>query len=126
MWRIDYSFIEDWLAGLDDKTVAHIFAALEVLEENGPALGRPLVDTLEGSKYSNMKELRPASSGTTVVRILFAFDPTRKAIMLLGGDKSKGQSNKKKWSGWYKEAIPQAERIYEQHLRSIGEYDEQS
>lgn len=126
MWDIDYSLIEDWLATLDDKTVAHIFAAFEVLEANGPTLGRPLVDTLEGSKCNNMKELRPASSGTTVVRILFAFDPARKAIMLLGGDKSKGQNNKKKWSGWYKEAIPQAEKSYEQHLRSIGEYDGRS
>lgn len=73
-----------------------------------------------------MKELRPTASGATVVRILFAFNPARKAIMLLGGDKSKGQSNKKKWSGWYKEAIPRAEEIYEQHLHSIGEHDEQS
>ncbi len=124
MWSVDYSFIEDWLDGLDDKTIAHIFAALEILEANGPALGRPLVDTLEGSKYSNMKELRPASSGATVVRILFAFDPDRRAIMLLGGDKSKGQNNKKRRSGWYKKAIPRAEEIYEQHLRIIGEHDE--
>lgn len=121
MWDIDYSFIEDWLDELDEKTVIHVFSALEVLRENGPALGRPLVDTLEGSRRHNMKELRPASSGTTTVRILFAFDPDRKAIMLLGGDKSKGRSSKKKWAGWYREAIPRAEEIYEQHLHDKKE-----
>lgn len=99
MWDIDYSLIEDLLDGLDEGTIAHIFAALEVLQANGPSLGRPLVDTLKGTRYGNMKELRPASSGSTVVRILFAFDPNRRAIMLLGGDKSKGRSGKKKWSG---------------------------
>ena len=124
MWNIDYSYIEDWLDGLDDETVAHIFAALEVLEAEGPALGRPLVDTIKGTTYSNLKELRPASSGSTVVRILFAFDPKRNAIMLLGGDKSEGRSANRKWSGWYKQAIPAAEEIYEKHLREIGESHE--
>ena len=110
--------IEPWLDVQDDETVALVFAALEILRNQGPALGRPLVDTVSGSELKNMKELRPASSGRSEVCILFAFDPRREAIMLLAGDKSKGKNSKAKWSGWYKKAIPEAERIFAEHLRN--------
>lgn len=109
MWAIDYGYITAWLDSLDDETVSHIFAALERLELDGPAVGRPLVDTLTGSAVKNMKELRPPSPGDTEIRIIFAFDPKRQAIMLLGGDKSKGKNGKVKWSGWYRKAVPRAE-----------------
>jgi hypothetical protein len=62
-----------------------------------------------------MKELRPGSSGTSEIRILFAFDPWRSAILLLAGDKAG------KWNRWYAEAIPQAERLYEIYLKERGE-----
>ena len=107
----------------DDETVAHVFAALEVLQSEGQNLGRPLVDTIRGLRLKNMKELRPASTGSSEVRILFAFDPLRSAIMLLAGDKARGRSNKDKWSGWYRTAIPKAEQVYERHLRNLGEQD---
>ena len=68
------------------------------------ALGRPLVDTITASKIKNLKELRPGSSGTSEIRILFVFDPWRSAILLLAGDKSG------RWNRWYAEAIPRAER----------------
>ena len=123
MWTIDYDYIIPWLDEQDDETVACIFAALEILQQQGPSLGRPLVDTLKGSRLSNLKELRPTSTGRSEVRILFAFDPSRSAIMLLGGDKSKGKSGKVKWSGWYKKAIPQAEELWRDHLRRIGGTD---
>ena len=126
MWTIDYDLIVNWLDTLDNKTIARIFDALFLLEEHGPNLGRPLVDTLEGSRIKNLKELRPASSGRSEVRILFAFDPNRKAIMLLGGDKAKGPSRKLKWAGWYKHAIPEAERLFEQHLKEIGTANDRS
>jgi hypothetical protein len=71
-----------------------------------PTLGRPLVDTITGSKIKNLKELRPGSSGTSEVRILFLFDPWRSAILLVAGDKSG------KWNRWYGEAIPRAEQLY--------------
>jgi hypothetical protein len=58
--------------------------AILVLEQNGPAEGRPLVDTITASKIANMKELRPPSSGRTEIRILFVFDPWRAAILLVG------------------------------------------
>lgn len=125
MWVVDYRYIVAWLDGLDGESIAHIFAALEKLESDGPSVGRPLVDTLAGSTVKNLKELRPSSPGRTEIRIIFAFDPKRQAIMLLGGDKSKGKSSKNKWSGWYKKAIPQAERIFREHLHELGDDNEQ-
>jgi hypothetical protein len=84
--------------------------AILVLEGNGPAEGRPLVDTVTAARISNMKELRPPSSGRTEIRILFVFDPYRSAVLLIAGDKS-GQ-----WKTWYRSAIPEAERLYENYL----------
>lgn len=124
MWDIDYGHIESWLNAQDNETVALVFAALEVLQDKGPSLGRPLVDTITGSSVKNLKELRPASTGSSEVRILFAFDPRRQAVMLLAGDKSKGKRGKQKWSGWYKKAIPEAEGIYRTHLAKLEGYDE--
>ena len=68
-----------------------------------------------------MKELRPASSGNSEVRVLFAFDPLRQAIMLVAGDKSKGRRGRAKWAGWYRQAIPEAEKTWERHLKELGE-----
>ena len=84
--------------------------AILVLERNGPAEGRPLVDTVTASRLPNMKELRPPSAGRTEIRILFVFDPYRSAVLLVAGDKS-GQ-----WNRWYRTAIPEAERLYEAYL----------
>lgn len=71
------------------------------------------MDRIKGSKYHNMKELRPASAGATEVRILFAFDPRREAIFLVAGDKSGN------WEGWYREAIPLADERYAEHLEAL-------
>jgi hypothetical protein len=81
-----------------------------VLERNGPTEGRPLVDTVTASRLSNVKELRPPSAGRTEIRILFVLDPYRSAVLLVAGDKS-GQ-----WNRWYRTAIPEAERLYEDYL----------
>ena len=78
-----------------------------MLAEYGPTLGRPLVDTLAGSKLSNLKELRPRQ---TNIRVLFVFDPWRTAILLVAGDKT-GQ-----WHKWYEEAVPQAEQLFAVYL----------
>jgi hypothetical protein len=64
------------------------------LAEDGPGLGRPLVDTISGSKLPNLKELRPGSIGGTEVLLLFIFDPQRRVVFLVGGDKAG------KWSDW--------------------------
>lgn len=92
--------------------------AVATLADHGPSLGRPLVDTLTASKLHRLKELRPASSGRTEVRILFAFDPRRYAVLLVAGDKSD------EWSKWYKRNIPIAEKRYEAHLQHLKETSE--
>jgi hypothetical protein len=84
--------------------------AILVLERNGPAEGRPLVDTITASRVAKMKELRPPSAGRSEIRILFVFDPWRSAVLLVAGDKS-GQ-----WDKWYRTAIPRAEQLYEEFL----------
>lgn len=94
MWEVDLKLIEKWLDEQNDKTVLQILAALKRLEQEGPHLGRPLVDSVRGSAFKNMKELRPGSSGFIKIRILFIFDPKRRAILLVGGDKQQ------RWKRW--------------------------
>ena len=108
------SQVEDFLDVLyeaDRDTHRLVNQAILVLERNGPSEGRPLVDSIAASRISNMKELRPPSTGRTEIRILFAFDPWRSAILLVAGDKS-GQ-----WTRWYREAIPEAEQLYARYLK---------
>jgi hypothetical protein len=105
--------VEEFLETLydeDRETHRLVNQAILVLERNGPAEGRPLVDSITASRISNMKELRPPSAGRTEIRILFVFDPWRSAVLLMAGDKS-GQ-----WHRWYREAIPDAERLYSTYL----------
>ena len=96
-----------------------MFAALEVLQDEGPNLGRPLVDFLQDTRIRNLKELRPASPGRTEIRIIFTFDSNHQAIMLLADDKTKGKNGEATWTKWYGRAIPQAEQLYEQHVRRL-------
>jgi len=112
-WEIDTDLIEDWLLSLDENTYVQVRAALQVLSDDGPRLGRPLVDTVSSSRHKNMKELRPGSSGRSEVRILFAFDPNRHAIMLIAGDKAG------KWDRWYAQAVPAADELLDTHLNDI-------
>ena len=123
MWEVDLSLIEAWIDTLDKETVADILFALERLQQVGPALGRPLVDTLTGSRVSNMKELRPPSPKGSEIRILFAFDPKPMASMLVGGDRASGRGKKDKWSGWYRKAIPEAERLWDERLKELEAQD---
>lgn len=90
-----------------------LLAQLRVLERFGPELGRPHVDTLNGSKHANMKELRfKADDG--VWRVAFAFDPDRKAVVLVGGDKSGGNEKR-----FYKALIKSADARFDRHLTSV-------
>lgn len=113
MWSVDVGHIESWLDSLDTASRVQVLAAIELLRDIGPQLGRPLVDSVKASTYKNMKELRPGSSGRSELRILFAFDPQRAAIMLIAGDKSGD------WSGWYRKNIPMADAIFTEHLRGL-------
>jgi hypothetical protein len=103
------SFLDD-LYESDPASHQLVNQAILVLERNGPAEGRPLVDSITASRIANMKELRPPSSGRSEIRILLVFDPWRAAILLVAGDKS-GQ-----WDKWYRTAIPRAEQLYHDYL----------
>ena len=110
---MDIAAIADWLRALDDDSREQVVAAVDLLEEHGPHLGRPLVDTVSGSRHRRMKELRPGSSGSSELRILFAFDPGRQAILLVAGDKSGN------WKSWYRRNIPLADDLFDEHLRTL-------
>ena len=113
-WTVDLhpDFAKEFLELSEDVQDA-LLVDIEVLEEFGPSLGRPHVDTLKGSVHSNMKELRfDASDG--VWRALFAFDPERKAIIFVAGDKS-GTSQKR----FYKTMIKTADKRFSDHLNTL-------
>lgn len=113
VWSVDLELIQGWLAELDDDSYEQVIAAVELLEERGPQLGRPIVDTVKASAHKNMKELRPGSSGKSELRVLFAFDPDRKAIMLVAGDKSGD------WKNWYTKNISVADARFDAHLHRM-------
>jgi hypothetical protein len=98
-----------WFTALikeDLASAVQVAQAVAALREEGPALGRPLVDRIQSSKIHHLKELRPGSAGRSEIRVLFAFDPTRSALLLLGGDKAGN------WQRWYRQNIPLAEQLY--------------
>jgi hypothetical protein len=110
-WEVEYTDqFGQWYGELDERFRDRVVAAVEVLEEQGPGLGRPFVDSVKGSRHANMKELRPRGGS---LRILFAFDPRRMAILLIGGDKTN------RWQAWYREFIPIADRLYDEHLETL-------
>jgi hypothetical protein len=98
---------------LDEDVQTEILALSLVLEEFGPQLGRPRVDTLNGSRHANMKELR-FSAADGEWRVAFAFDPKRRAILLVAGDKS-GVSEKR----FYRELIRKADNRFDGHLARL-------
>jgi hypothetical protein len=100
-----------WIMGLDDEDFAAIAGALDLLEEQGPSLGRPAVDTVKGSRHKNMKELRSFGGH---IRALFAFDPQRTPIVLVGGDKTDD------WQGWYDRNIARADDLFDAHLHALA------
>ena len=98
---------------MSQKDAEALLAAIRVLRAEGPSLGRPLVDSVKASRHKNMKELRPGSTGRTEIRVLFAFDVRRQAILLVGGDKSRD------WQGWYRKNIPTADQRFEEHQQAL-------
>jgi hypothetical protein len=110
-WGVDlHPEVANWLESLSDKDYLNVMASLDALEIEGPKLGRPFVDHVKSSKHQNMKELRPPGKH---FRLLFAFDPARRAIFLVAGDKTND------WEGWYKRNIPIADKRFSEHLTSL-------
>jgi hypothetical protein len=105
-----YPEYEDLPKAVQNELAAH----LRVLGDLGPQLGRPRVDTLNGSKHANMKELRfTADDG--VWRFAFAFDPTRRAIVLCGGDKSGGGESR-----FYQRLIAKSDARFDAHVAHLN------
>lgn len=116
MWEVEYAHeFEDWWRELSVEQQEALDDRVMLLAEHGPGLKRPVVAEIESSRHSRMKELRVSGAGA--LRVLFAFDPRRHAILLLGGDKS-GQ-----WSKWYEQAIPKADDLYDTHLEELRAED---
>jgi hypothetical protein len=114
MWEVLYTDeFGAWFETLTEDQQDAVIARVDLLEAEGPALGRPTVDTIASSRHPNMKELRVSKGGA--IRILFAFDPRRQAVLLIGGDK-RGQ-----WQAWYEKAIPLADDLFDDYLREAGQ-----
>ncbi len=111
-WDVEYTDeFEAWWVSLDEAEQIDIDAVVGLLEEKGPHLPYPYSSDVQGSKYGEIRELRVQHKGKPY-RILYAFDPRRAAILLIGGRKTGG-------TRWYGQYIPLAERIYEEHLKSL-------
>lgn len=112
MWDVEYTDeFGVWWDGLDADEQESIAAGVELLRQLGPNLPRPHADTLNESRHSNMKELRTQHEGRPL-RTLFAFDPRRCAILLIGGDKT-GDDR------FYARMIPLADDLYDEHLKTL-------
>ncbi|MFD7277121.1 type II toxin-antitoxin system RelE/ParE family toxin [Streptomyces sp. NPDC059862] len=108
------------LAKEDPDSHDHVIAALERLQESGPALRRPTVGAIDGSRFRNMRELRPRSGGSVSIRMLFVFDPVRRAVFLVAGNKASGRQR----DAWYPKAIKEAEAKYTAYLEALEEENE--
>lgn len=112
MWEVEVTDeYEAWFNSLDDAQQDSVRVSIAILEEVGPSLGRPHVDSLQGSKTENLKELRTQHKGRPI-RSLFAFDPRRTAILLIGGDKTGDKR-------FYERTIAMADRLYQEHIAQL-------
>jgi hypothetical protein len=110
-WEIEITDqFADWYENVTFDEAERINVAVEQLELHGPALRRPYVGTIKRSRYKHIKELIPHGG---FIRILFAFDPRRHAILLIGGDKTD------QWDPWYDQMIPIADKLYTEYLDEL-------
>jgi hypothetical protein len=112
------SEFQGWLEDQPEDLQDTVLMYIRLLEQYGPQLSRPQADTLVGSALSNLKELRVQHRGEPY-RLLYAFDPNRQALILLGGNKA---SDKR----WYEIMIPKAEAIFKAHLKNLQEEDNET
>jgi hypothetical protein len=112
VWGVEFSdeFGEWWdeLTAAEQKSVDY---TVSLLQEVGPALRMPHSSGIETSRHTHMRELRIQHEGRPY-RVLYAFDPRRVALLLIGGDKTGSDR-------WYEQAVPRADAIYDRHLREL-------
>lgn len=111
-WEVEFTdeFFE-WFDGLSEMEQDSVDVSVGLLAAKGTTLGYPHSSAVAGSKHGHMRELRIQHQGRPF-RVLYAFDPRRNAILLLGGDKT-GQDR------WYEKNVPIADRIYDRHLQEL-------
>ncbi len=115
-WDVEYTEVfGNWWAGLLEDEQEDVAAVVELLEAKGPRLPFPYSSGIAGSKHSHMRELRIQHAGRPY-RVLYAFDPRRIAILLLGGDKTGNDR-------WYQENVPVADRLYDEHIETLENND---
>ena len=111
-WKIEFTDeFEVWWNSLSEDEQVEISAKVELLEEHGPTLPRPHADVITTSRHANMKELR-AKVKEGHLRVLYAFDPRRTALQLIGGDKT-GDPR------WYERFVPLADDLFDHHLNEL-------
>ena len=111
-WEVEYTDeFESWWETLSEKEQISVDAIVRLLERFGPALAYPYSSAISSSKCSHMRELRIQHGGRPL-RALYAFDPRRTAILLIGGDKT-GKDN------WYRIFVPIADRLYDEHIDQL-------
>ncbi|NRR32873.1 type II toxin-antitoxin system RelE/ParE family toxin [Oxalobacteraceae bacterium] len=111
-WSVEYTDeFGEWWASLDEAEQISVESVVGLLECDGPHLPFPHTSGIRGSRHSHMRELRVQHAGRPY-RILFAFDPRRNAILLIGGDKT----GKRRW---YAVHVPIADRLYDEHLDAL-------
>lgn len=116
-WDIEFTdTFGEWWESLTPEEQDSVAMVVDLLEEYGPTLRRPYSDVVAMSKHQNMKELRIQHAGRPY-RVLYAFDPRRTAVLLIGGDKT-GDNR------WYEKFVPQADKLFDAHLaESRGKKD---
>jgi hypothetical protein len=118
-WNVEYTDeFGDWWHTLTEEEQESLAASVQLLEQRGPSLGHPHSTGINGSNHSHLRELRTQHAGRPY-RTLYAFDPRRMAILLIGGDKTGNDR-------WYEVHVPIADQLYEQHLTQLkleGEQD---
>ena len=108
-WEVEYTGeFGEWWNTLSEEEQEDVNAKVILLQRYGPALRRPHSDVIVSSRHSHMKELVIQRAGRPY-RVLYAFDPRRRAILLIGGDKT-GDDR------WYEKFVPIADRLYDEHL----------
>ena len=111
-WEVEYTDeFGHWWASLTESEQESLAASVRLLEERGPTLGFPHSSGLNGSRHGHLRELRTQHDGRPL-RTLYAFDPRRSAILLIGGDKTGDKR-------WYDTHVPLADRLYDQHLEQL-------
>ncbi|MYH35791.1 MAG: addiction module toxin RelE [Rhodospirillaceae bacterium] len=113
-WAVEIAVeFEPEFEALNEDVRTEILALARLLKRFGPQLGRPRIDTLNGSRHANMKEMRFSADGGEW-RLAFAFDPDRKAILLVAGDKSGGGAKR-----FYRTLIRKADERFDRHLAGL-------